>query len=101
MDAHGTFSSSRADLLKNTVLAKVRFLQALQAEIVRMADAHGRNRPSSAAPASHSENLYAEMVLTKDQCLALIPRFLLEDIDDKDAKAFGEVYIKLREASYT
>lgn len=66
-----------------------------------MSDAHNRNRPSSVAHAANSERLYSEMVKTKDQCLVLIPRLLLEAIDDKDAEAFGKVYIKLREVSYT
>lgn len=100
VDTHGTFSSSQSDLLKNTLLAKVRFLQALQAEVFKLSNAHSTDRPSSVVHASQSEKLYAEMMSIKDQCLVLIPRFLLEAIDDKDAEAFGKVYIKLREASY-
>lgn len=42
------------------------------------------------------DKLYAEVRSTKEQCLTLIPRFMLEEGDDKDAETFGKVYIKLR-----
>ena len=95
VDSSHTFSSSRKDLLKNTVLAMLRLLQALQAAAVIVADA---NKKSSVAkvPFSFVNNLYVEARAVKEQCLKLIPRFLLEAGDDKDAEAFGRAYIKLR-----
>lgn len=42
------------------------------------------------------EELVKEMLRAKDQCLRLIPRFLLESENDKDAEAFGREYITLR-----
>lgn len=55
---------------------------------------------SSVDSVSHTERRYAEIMLAKEHCLTLIPRFLLEAIDDKDAEAFGKVYVKLRETSH-
>ncbi|CAM9766485.1 unnamed protein product [Ectocarpus fasciculatus] len=97
-DGHGMFSSSRSDLLKNTVLAKIRLLQALQAEAV--SSPLSNKKSSSADSTSHMERRYAEIMLAREYCLTLIPRFLLEAIDDKDAEAFGKVYVKLRETSH-
>lgn len=42
------------------------------------------------------ENMVKEMLWAKEQCLRLIPRFLLESENDKDAEAFGKEYIKFR-----
>lgn len=97
-DEHGTFSSSRSDLLKNTVLAKIRLLQALQAEAV--SNPLSNKKSSSVDSISYMERRYAEIMLAREHCLTLIPRFLLEAIDDKDAEAFGKVYVKLRETSH-
>lgn len=101
MDAQGTFSSSRPDLLKNTILAEIRYLQALQAEAKGVPDSPRKSGPSPAESESRTERLYADLVMAKEHCLTLIPRFLLEAIDDKDAEAFGKVYVKLRGAPYS
>ncbi|CAM9812280.1 unnamed protein product [Scytosiphon promiscuus] len=100
VDAHGTFSSSRPDLLKNTILAEIRYLQALQAEAVGMPHLRSKSEPSSVEMASRMEGLFAEMVKAKERCVRLIPRFMKGAINDKDAEAFGKVYVKLRGESY-
>ncbi|CAM9105270.1 unnamed protein product, partial [Hapterophycus canaliculatus] len=96
VDSQGTFSSSRPDLLKNTILAEIRYLQALQAEAIGMPDSLSKSEPSQAELASRTQRLYTKMMIAKENCLTLIPRFLLEAIDNKDAEAFGRVYVKLR-----
>lgn len=96
VDERRTFSSPISDLLKNTVLAKVRLLQAWHAEASKMAQAKKKTK-AEAAPEVLAK-IFGEIMLAKEQCLTLIARFLLEAIDDKDAEAFGKIYIKLREA---
>lgn len=101
MDARGTFSSSRPDLLKNTVLAEVRLYHALQIALTASVTSSANERVSTKQllPTSPPvwEDLYAEIMVVKSRCLELIPRFLTEALDDKDAEAFGRVYIQLRE----
>lgn len=95
MDSSEAFSSSHVDLLKNAILAKVRLLQALQAAVKVASNA---NKKSSITEISLSplDKLYADVRSTTEQCLTLIPRFMLEAGDDKDAQYFGKIYIKLR-----
>lgn len=50
------------------------------------------NEPIPAA----MESMVKEMMWAKEQCLLLIPRFLLESEDDRDAEVFGKEYIRLR-----
>lgn len=82
-------------LLKNTILAKIRLLQALQAAAF-IASKANEKRSVTELSLSPLDKLYAEARSTKEQCLVLIPRFMLEARDDKDAEAFGKIYIKLR-----
>lgn len=101
VDIRGTFSSSRSDLLKNTVLAEVRLYHALQVALAASVASSANESVSTKRVLSTSspvwEDLYAEMTVVKARCLELIPRFLTEALDDKDAEAFGRVYIQLRE----
>lgn len=94
VDLNGAFSSSRADLLKNTVLAEVRLFHALQAAFAAASTSARNIRPTAAFA---REKLHADTVLARERCITLIPRFLAEAIDDKDAEAFAKMYIKLRE----
>lgn len=100
VDERGGFSSSRADLLKNTVLAQVRYHHALQTKFVAARNREPNITTMQAAnkdiPPS-VEKLLQEIARVKKQCLNLIPRFLLEAEDDKDAEAFGKTYIMLKE----
>lgn len=98
MDSHGTFSSPRADLLKNTMLAQVRLLQALQAAVVSASTVEIHTRSEKIRSSAVLEKLAVDIVVIREQCLTLISRFLLEAADDKDAEAFGKMYMKLREA---
>ena len=100
VDLRGTFSSSRSDLLKNTVLAEVRLYHALQImAAVAITSASASARTSSKETISTSQNwesMYSDISMVKARCLELIPRFLTEALDDKDAEAFGKIYIELK-----
>lgn len=83
------------------MLAEVRLYHALQIALAASVASNASERVSTKRmlPTSPAvwEDLYAEMAAVKARCLEMIPRFLTEALDDKDAEAFGRVYIQLRE----
>lgn len=98
VDLHDTLSSSRKDLLKNTVLAQVRLYHALKLAVVTASKVDRNKESRETLALATVDKLFQEMMAAREHCLRLIPRFLLEAEDDKDAEAFGKVYIGLREA---
>ncbi|CAM9741979.1 unnamed protein product, partial [Choristocarpus tenellus] len=99
VDAYDTFSSPRADLLKNTMLAYVRLQNALELGLVEEEVTLAQSSRLGTGTRASESSRGTEQIGKRDGSGRVRPRFLKEHPRDRDANAFARVYSRLREVS--
>ncbi|CAN0290455.1 unnamed protein product [Discosporangium mesarthrocarpum] len=101
VDAHGTLSSLKGDLVKNTALSYIRLQGALELGLLEQRALRAPTAAAEEAEHQRARTLEEEEEDNRLLTLHMLERFLRDNSGDRDESSFARIYARLREVTST